>query len=724
MRSRWPAVMAMSCSFVSPVHAADAGAEGRVLEEVVVTATLRELSLQDTPLSVGVLTGDQLRDIGAISIDDVWRQIPNLAVRDAPFGGHNFVIRGLVDTDSFLSTESINAFYVDDTPITYVSALFSSPGDVALLDLARVEVLRGPQGTLVGANAMGGAVRFITNEPDPDASNIHVDANLSQTHHGGWNFGGNAVLNQPTGANSALRFAALYNDDDGFIDDIGLGRDDINSEQRTAGRLSWLWNISDRWDLLTRVYAESIEVDGYNYADDVGRPSSGILTDGDYQVVLSNPERREEDLSIASVRVRWHGEQVSFHSATSFFDKDLFQSLDWSVEQEFIFGLQHPAAGFNDSTQEDFTQELRLNSTGEQRFGWLVGAYYLDQTYELDEWLSTEGIPEEFFGFPAGSDLVYVDSRTRSTREELALFGEVSRMFTDRLEGVIGLRWFDYERQQTTGEGGLFITPGSAEGGANGISAKASLSWDLTEQTKVYGLIAEGFRPGQFNNPSAINLCDARPLIDDDSLVNYELGAKFRSSDGRLQFNGALFQIDWDDMQINAFGTCGFPNLDNVGAATSQGLEADFSWLLSDAVNLQGGVGYTDAKLDTGFVNDDANVPAGTRIPNVPKWTANLAATWQFAWTDALPGHFRADAQYVDERTVLFDPESFPTYERIDSYALANLRLGVRSGNFTAELFVNNIFDKRAELFCCRNFFDPAVNRPRTIGLRWGWRTD
>ena len=214
VRARWNWLAVSAFLAATPVYAQqDAAQEDRVLEEIIVTATLREVSLHDLPMSVGVLTEEQLRNIDARSLDDFWRLIPNLAVRDAPFGGNNVIIRGLADTDSFLSTESINAFYTDDSAMTYVPGLFATPGNVALLDVARVEVLRGPQGTLIGANSMGGAVRIISNEPDTEASITRLDLNLSSTEHGDWNYGTRFVSNRPVGTNSALRFAALYQDD-------------------------------------------------------------------------------------------------------------------------------------------------------------------------------------------------------------------------------------------------------------------------------------------------------------------------------------------------------------------------------------------------------------------------------------------------------------------------------------------------------------------------------
>jgi outer membrane receptor protein involved in Fe transport len=712
---------------IFPVSAQEVSSENEtVLEEIIVTATLREVSLQDLPMSVAALTGQDLRDIGAISIDDVWRQVPNLAVRDAPFGGNVFLIRGLTDTDTFLSTESINAFYLDDTPLTFVSGLFSTPGDAALLDLQRMEVLRGPQGTLVGANAMGGVVRYVSNEPDPGDSLGHVEANLSSTSEGGWNYGGNAVWNQPTGPDSAVRFAALYQDDEGFIDDIGLDRSNVNARERAAGRFSWLWNINAQWDALTRVYAENVDTGGYNYADDVGRHWTGQFTDGDYQVINSVPEFREEELRLASLRLRRHGNDSEFYSSTSFYEKDVFLVNDWYQEHWFFFGLDHPAEGGNSVTQKDFTQEFRLNSTGDGRFGWLLGAFYLDQEEELDEWLFSEDIPVEHFGVRAGGTVVYVDSHRSTQREDMALFGEVSWRFTDALEGVFGLRWYDSERSQQIGAGGIFVIPGTAEGDSDGWISKASLSWDINEQTMVYGQVSQGFRPGQFNNPGAISFCGARPVIDDDELTNYEVGLKHRSEDGTAIINASVFYVDWEDMQFNAFSeTCPFPVLENVGAASSQGFELDFSWLLADHFKLQGGIGYTDAQLDSEFVGEGVNIPAGTTIPNVPEWTANVAGTWEFNWRSEWPGYVRVDAQYVDERTTLFDETiDWPMYRRLDDYFLADLRVGMQTGEFLAELFITNVFDERAETFCCRMFFDPTINRPRTIGLRTMWDFD
>jgi outer membrane receptor protein involved in Fe transport len=689
-----------------------------VLEEIVVTATKRAVGLQDLPMSLGVVTESQLRQINAVTLDDFWRLIPNLNVRDAPFGGNSVVIRGLADSDGFQSTESINAFYTDDTALTYVSGLFSTSADMAVLDLARVEVLRGPQGTLIGANAMGGAIRMITNDPDPEAPSRSFDLSLSNTNEGGWNYGGNIVLNQPTGENSAVRLAALYQDDDGFIDDVGLGRRDINSKQRGAGRISWLWNLSDSLDVLARVYAEDIETGDYNYADPIGRPWAGSLTDDDYQVVLYSPQPRDESLRLAAIRLRWRPQWGEFYSATSWFEKDLRLNYDFSWELYSNFGIDNPAPALADMDQRDLSQEFRLNSDGSGRFNWLAGLYMLDQKSDRKDVIRVPGL----FG-------VALNIMEHLQRDDVSVFGEISWRFHDDLEAVAGGRWYRIDRDFFSSG---FTLQGPFErrvaGDADDFVPKVSLSWEVRDETMLYGLASQGFRPGQFNGANAIELCGAREIIDSDELTNYEAGVKSRFGDGRVVLNATLFYIDWDDMQIDFFEqTCGFTYVENAGKASSRGLEVDFSWLASENFTLNGGFGYNKAQLEEGLTDPGIDAPAGTPIPNVPKWTANLSGNWGFQWVAGIRGEARADVQYVGSRNTSFAQSvdfPFPYVEELGSYALVNLRTSAVVDHWRVELFVNNVFDEMAEVGCCRPFWGPAVSRPRTIGIRGNWWFD
>ena len=701
-----------------------------VLEEVIVTATKREVALQDLALSVGVLTGDQLQDIAAIDLEDFWRMIPSVNVKDGPFGGNSVIIRGLSDSASFNSPESLNAFYVDDTAITYVNGLFATAGSVAMVDVERVEVLRGPQGTLVGANAMGGAIRVITNEPDVAAPFYRAEANLSKTAHGGWNYGGQAVANQPTGENSAIRLAAFYQDDDGFIDDIGLQRNNINDRQRVGARLSWLWQATDRFEVLARVYGESIEDGGYDYTDPIGKPGLGLVTEGDYQIALLSPEFRDEDLGIASLRLRYTFDWGELYSATNWYQKELEQAYDWSKELYFdFFGIWNPAPFGGNNKQEDFSQELRISSSGESVFNWLGGLYYLNQDYKSKAIGATPGLLEKCppCGFLIPPDEVVLNTQDRQKRKDLALFGEFSWRFAERWEATIGGRWYRIERDLISeGYFGPFPTDDSVSGDSDDFVPKASLSWDVSDETMIYGLVSQGFRPGQFNNAPSREVCGARAIIDSDDLTNYEFGVKSRLADGRLSINATLFNIDWNDIQTNLFKPeCGFVFLENAGRATSNGLEVDFSWLVTDSFSLLGGFGYNEAKLKDALPDPDVDAPAGTRIPNVPHWTASLAGTWNFRWAGQYAGYLRADVQYVGSRTTLFDQSpDYLTLSKLDAYTLVNFRIGGDVGNWRTEIFADNLFDETADLFCCRYDVETTIARPRTLGIRAIWVYD
>ena len=726
------AVLLLAASLYSEAIAEEENANdaARVLEEVIVTASKREVALQDLAMSVGVLTGDQLQDIGAIGLEDYWRMIPSLNVRDGPFGGNSVIIRGLSDSDSFNSTESLTAFYVDDTAVTYVTSLFATPGSVAMVDVARVEVLRGPQGSLVGANAMGGAIRIITNEPDPTAPYYRTELNLSKTAHGGWNYGGQAILNRPTGDNSALRLAAFYQYDDGFIDDIGLQRKDINDRERAGARLSWLWNVSERFEVLARIYGEHIDAGGYDYTDPVGKVELGLLTEGDYQVALLSPEFRDEELGIASLRLRWTFDWGEIYSATNWYEKELEQAYDWSKELYFdFFGIWNPAPFGGRTEQEDLSQELRISSNGAGALNWLAGLYYLDQEYVSENIGTTPGLLEQCpeCGFLIPPDEIILNTYDRQTREDLALFGELSWRFAERWEATLGGRWYRIDRTLTSsGFFGPFPLDDSVGGETDDFVPKASLSWDIDDRTMVYGLVSRGFRPGQFNNAPSREICGARAIIDSDDLTNYEAGVKTRFADDRVSINATVFHIDWNDIQTNLFKPdCGFVFLENAGKATSDGVEFDFSWLVSDRFTLQGGFGYNKAELAEDLPDPDVDAPAGTRIPNVPRWTANIAAIWGFNWNDQAPGYLRVDAQYVGSRTVLFDqsPE-FLTLSELDSYTLVNLRIGGDIGSWRTELFADNLFDEVADTFCCRYDIDTTIARPRTVGVRAIWMYD
>ncbi len=309
--------------------AADNGQQ--VLAEIIVTATRRDTALQDTPLSIGVLTAQEIEDNGALHIFDYWRMIPSLAMTDWGFAGNRFIIRGLSGSSGPETDESLTANYLDDTLLISPQGLFTHAPSFKLVDINRVEVLRGPQGTLFGAGSMGGAIRLITNQPDAARFTQSYEAMISNTAHGDINHGFTAVWNLPLVENrSALRLVAYRFDDDGFIDDIGQGHDNANAVTTTGLRLSGSARVSDRFDVNAKIAYEEMKLDGFNFVDPNGKPPVGLIITDDYQAALMTDEWRDEETILFNVNLNYHSTVGDFVSVTSFFDSETNAQLDIS----------------------------------------------------------------------------------------------------------------------------------------------------------------------------------------------------------------------------------------------------------------------------------------------------------------------------------------------------------------------------------------------------------
>ena len=489
-------------------------------------------------------------------------------------------------------------------------------------------------------------------------------------------------------------------------------------------RASLLYSPLPGLEVLARVHYEDREQGGYNYADPVGKPEFGLVT-GDYEVALLTPEFRDEEMTIASLRIDWELDIGKFTSVTSWYERDIDARLDWAPEFKYdFFGFYYPARGDIEQEQQDISQELRLSSHADADLQWLLGLYYLDQDYDTDGKLLAEGIHEACPGcFPfIRENGEMLDEQRETTREDLALFGELSFPLGEELTATLGARWYDTEQDRDV-EGYFMFAPvldDSVSGDTDGMVYKAALAWEPRPELMLYALAASGFRPGQFNDSGPREQCGAEPLLDSDELWNYEVGARSEWFQRRLMVNLTAFYIDWTDIQTSTrTPDCPFPILDNAGEASSLGFELEYSAVFSEWLSIDGSVGYNEAELEDD--NPGFNAEAGDPLPNVPEWTASIAANISYPVTRALTGYTRLEAQYVDSRPTVFNREEAMAKGQpleIDSYSLVNLRSGIEWRQWRAELFADNLLDEEADLFCCRLRAETTVNRPRTIGLR------
>lgn len=728
-----PVPALLACALVAPPVA------GQEIEEIVVTATRRDSALQDTALSIGVLTGEALSESRNLNWEDYWRQIPSMAVTDSGPFGRRIAIRGLSGNSGALADEALTATYLDDTPVTNPGGFFTMPPDFYLVDIERVEVLRGPQGTLFGASSMGGAVRNITNKPDATASTQSYEATISNTNHGGMNYEVHAILNQPLVQDrTALRLAAYYRDADGFVDDIGLNRTNVNSNRTVGFRLSGKTRIGDNLQLTGKIQYQDVEAGSYNEVDPVGKPEIGLPIENDYQLALLSEESRADEVILYNLDVEYTTPWADWISVTSYFENETAYVIDIADEMNVFFGsyLASPIDGR--FTQSVFTQEFRATSNSDTRLGWLAGVFYFDQEVPRDEIISASGFNGTPFcrdenpppppdapyptctGFQDGEETLSIED-SRTTREDYGVFGEVSYEIGDRWDATIGARWYQISKRTDAvldgffaGGFGIATDVGSDE---EGISGKGSLAFRVNDDAMVYVLASQGYRPGGANDPFATGRCPGAPLsYESDNLWNYEVGARTSWLDNRLTLNGTIYHIDWSDAQIVVRDpTCQTFYTENSGEADSDGVEIELSALINEHWELTVSAGFTDATLTEAVPNPEINAPAGTELPNVPDATASLVSTNYFPAFNNFDGFVRADVQYAGSSYSSIDLLS---RVKKPSYTLVDLRGGIESDHWRAELFVENLFDEQAMLFCCRLNGEFVTNRPRTIGIR------
>lgn len=700
--------------------------DSRSIDEIIVSATRREADVQSVPLSVHVITEEDLARLGATGFADYARTVPGLSFTYGGNGGEQQTIRG-ISTNTWFDINPATAIYLDEVPFTHAGGTATPYNpDPMLVDIKRIEVLRGPQGTLFGASAMSGAIRIITNEPDLSQTEGFIDAEISSTKHGGLGYGVNGMFNMPSAnGRAAIRAVAYHRDLDGFIDNVLTGERNVNSTEISGARLSGKFILSDIASLSGRIAYQDRQRDAFDHeepADGPRRQSRLEESSADewvnYNLVL--------DLDFG-----WS----SLISSTSFLDRGVESQADLSGILDLFFGLSNPLWTVVDEDIDEFVQEVRIVSEGENRFNWLAGIFYQDQDKDLAQDFPSPGFDALTGGLASmngAADNLFV-IRQNSTLEQLAVYGELTYRLNDRFEFAAGARWFDIDRNFSSSNTGLLWAGGSSESGAgseSGVTPKFSLSYMTDESITLYATAAEGFRPGGINPPAisgtpacvaelqALGFTEFPISYDSDSLWSYELGAKSRWSDGRMSLNVAVFHIDWSDMQTEKFLNCGVGFVENVGEADSDGIEIEFVSHPSDSLDLVLTANYNEAELSEDVPN--LGGVKGDRIPGVPRFSANLGISYYFTALGSHEGYVHADYQYVGNSYSEFDrtiAQELPSYEN------ANLRIGVNTENWSTALFVNNVFDERGILFARGDILGDWVTatRPRTIGIGTTW---
>lgn len=781
-----PLAAAVAAAIGSSWVASPALAQGRedgpvaspAVEEILVTATRRATTVQDTPFNIQALGGDMLEQQRLSNLTELSRWVPGLTVVDqGPRASDLMTVRGLnvasLDASEFLDNSSGGTVqtYLGDVPI-YL--------DLKLRDVDRVEVLMGPQGTLYGASTLAGAVRYIPRPPDARDFSIDAKGNLyGLAHSEGTGYGTDLAVNVPILRDKlALRVSLLRLDDPGFIDYPYLVREagvsdpqpdlddpaavaanlrrenDADWEQTTSSRVSLLWNATDAVKLTFNYYHQDQDVGGrtVNHRESFGT--------GKYESAhrFLEPNDRQTDLVSAEVVADLGFAELT--SATGVSDYDQLGQRDQTdllLDFEAGYELFPSFAAYTreTATERRVNEEIRLVSKDTGRWGWIGGLFY--NRYELDASSEefTPGTPE-FFGvsFPTG-DLEYRQI-TRDELTEKALFGEVTYGFAPNWDLTLGGRFFDYDTDQFLSFDIPFadVANDSSSNSADddGFLGKFNLAYRYAGASLAYFTVSQGYRIGGVNlvSPCPDPVPDGGPqtvcampdeiLIKPDRTTNYELGWKTAWREGRLRLDADVFNVDWEDIQT--LGTTQYGSVFitvNGGRARSRGVELALQALTAGPWSFRTTYAYTQAELTSdapgliGGREGREDGRAGDRLPGTPEQQGSFLATYSRPLRNGLS--LTATYGLTATSDVLTKVGGRNGGERLGGYTIHSASIGIAREQWSANLYADNLTDKYAETgvrldpsyitningFDSRRYFRNVL-RPRTAGIEFRYR--
>ena len=717
--------------------------EDRKIEEVIVTAQKKSENLQDVPISVNTLSNEDLNNLNIKDFSDYVLQLPSVsAIQRRPGMGQIFM-RGISDGGN--SNQSLQgpavAIYLDESPVTMIGDNL----DVHVYDIERIESLSGPQGTLYGAASQAGNLRIITNKPSSDFD-TGFNVSLDTTSGGGLSNMVESFINIPLSDNAAIRIVGYNDKDAGYIDSVsdsitfplsGITRgnddyveNDFNDSVKSGYRAALRINLDDNWVLDGSIMGQNLESDGV-WDHDPDRL-------GSYKVGRFFEDSQEDDWTRFSATITGDLGFADLTFTTSSLDRDFevlsdysHYSIDGYVEGYYTcytsyFGpCVDPSIQFENDTSQTFdTHEIRLSSNSDNRLSWILGAFYSEnETKYNSQWHIPPIHPDA--KVPTSKDLYYQTEQVRKDSED-AIFGELYYQLNDKTNITIGHRRFDNETK-LNGFVGTVWWPSSLIGsstrpdnvnsvfkGKDSIT-KLNIAYDVSDDTMIYLTKSEGYRPGGANRTQQLG-----STYDADFLKNTEFGFKSIFSNGKARLNGALYQMNWDDIQLGWFDSSisllGL--VDNIGKAESSGYELDLRYLLTDNLSFNIAASKNDAKLKADYVlRGSVRARNGQDLPFTPDLKYNFNVNYESNEGNIMQLNYA----YVDS---MWNDLFYADREKQDSYAIANFfYIKPINDNSSIQIYIDNIFDEKAELFINSEDIQRliTVNRPRSIGIKYSW---
>lgn len=727
---RW--ILATAASAVA-VAASGAGAQESKADEVagdeiVVTAQKREQRLQDVPMAVSALSGTDLVDKNQVKIEDYFRSIPGLSLSPLAAGRYNLSIRGVT---TGVSTSPTVGITIDDVPYGSVSILgFGSRffPNLDPSDLQRIEVLRGPQGTLYGASSLGGLLKYVTEDPSSTRLYGRAQVDVSSISDGGTGGGVRAAVNIPLVEDKlAIRASGFYRHDGGYVDDPVQRRKDIDRANVYGGRLSMLWDIAPGASLKLGALYQKVSGDGVNQVD-----TDSLLneTAGDLQhvgQVGTGPYSNRTQFYTANLKIDLGG-GVGFDSVTGYSVNSYAMLSDPSPSYgpiaQLVYGVGGAAMPYGFRT-EKFSQELRFSGSS-PTLDWLVGGFF---TKEASKDYFIANAADVVTGDYAG---VFFDEVDQFHYREVAGFADATLHVTPRFDIQVGGRYSSNKQRYYS----LIAIPDAIQplfgpttefrerSSDNAFTYVVSPSFKITPDILVYGRLSSGYRPG---GPNAGDFDASTPrAYKADRTTNYEVGLKGTLFDRMLSFDLAAYQLDWKNIQLSFHDqNTGFLFLKNASAAKSKGIEGSFELRPTGGLTISGNASINDAKLAADLPPGDSVGVTGDVLPNVPKFSGTLGAEQSFPLSGSLEAFVGGSISHVSARSAEFAGSPAEVRVRMPAYTVGDLRVGVRNEQLTITAFMSNIGNSRGVLYAgplgSRTFptspFYKLVVQPRTIGI-------
>lgn len=772
----YSAALLASTMMTGLAHAQSQADQNTALEQVVVTAQKRSENLQDVPVSIQALGGEKLEQLQVGAFVDYVKYLPSVSFTTSGPGFGQVYMRGVAsggDGNHSGSLPSVGV-YLDEQPVTTIQGAL----DVHVYDIARVEALAGPQGTLYGASSQAGTIRIITNKPTSTGFKAGVDVEANKVDGGGTGHTLEGFVNVPLSDKIAVRLVGWDVRDGGYIDNVAGTRTydrgdtdpsndltinnrnrvekNYNSVYTQGGRAALRIELDDNWVVTPQVMGQVQKVGGlFAYDPKVG----------DLKVTHFYPESSKDkwvqaamtiEGQVANLDVTYSGSYLKRNDVTnsdytdySYFYDQVGYGFYWTDNAGNLVNPSQYIQGKDRYRKE--SHEIRIASPQDQKLRFVAGGFYQKQKHNIFQNYRIDGLGSDL-SVPGYVGTIWLTKQNRVDRDK-AVFGQVEYDITDSLMLTAGIRFFKAHNTLvgfygygagygSTGERACFkaaVVPGSPctnldkSVKESGNVPKVTLTYKIDGDKLVYATYSKGFRPGGINRRSTL------PPYQADYLKNYEAGWKTTWFNNSFRWNGAVFMEDWKNFQFSILGANGLTEIKNANQARIKGVESDVTWVPVQGLTINASAAYTDAKLSAnycGFTDSAGNpitqcanpqAPDGTVLPVTPKFKANLTARYAFSlrdWDAYVQGSFVGQtSNWTDlrlkEREIIGQQKGYTTVD---------LSTGVDKDGLSISVYLKNAFDKRASLnryaecaeSVCGTQYYIVPNQPRTIGVKLG----